>query len=299
MDIAWSDFLRLFGWAILAALIAGAVCPLVGCFLHVRRTSFYGIALPQFAAAGVVAGFVVLPWWVESVGLGFAGLDVDTVMADPHAAMNWHLVWAGLFTFGGLIALMLLRRGKGSEIGHVAAAFAIASAATILLGHFSATGGGFVYGLLRGEILAIGVHELETVAVLFGLILIAVALFRRELLLVSYDPETARVLGVRVLRHETLLAALTGLAVSVGTMTFGPVLLFGFLVLPPLAARPWARSMGAYLILSSALGILAVVGGVVLSKYQDLPLGPVVVAVAALELLPGALLHRAPSRIRA
>lgn len=293
MDILWSDYVSLFGWAILAAVVAGAVCPLVGSFLYLRRTGFYGVVLPQFAAAGVVAGFVVLPFWVERVGLG--GLDVDTVLGDPHAAMNWHLLWAALFTFGGLVALSLarLRVGAiGSEIGHVAAAFAIASAATILFGHFSATGGGFVYELMRGEILAIGVHEFEVVAALMGAILAAVLLWWRSLLLVSYDRSLARVLGLRVAFHELVLALITGLAVSVGTMTFGPVLLFGFLVIPPLAARQWSRTMPGQLALSSALGVAAAVGGVALSWYLDLPLAPAVVAVAAAELLPGLVLRR-------
>ena len=65
LQVSWSDRIDLFLWAILAALVAGAVCPLIGCLLFVRRTSFYGITLPQFATAGVVFGFVVLPWWVE------------------------------------------------------------------------------------------------------------------------------------------------------------------------------------------------------------------------------------------
>jgi len=292
MDISWVDFLSLFGWALLSVLVAGIVCPLVGCFLYVRRTSFYGIALPQFAAAGVVAGFVVLPWWVAHVGLG--GLDLDTVMNDPHAAMNWHLAWAALFTFGGLVALAWCGRRTVSEVGQVAAAFAIASAATILFGHFSATGGSFVYELLRGEILAVGRHEFEVVAVLFGLILLTVALFSRSLVLVGYDRSMARVLGVRVAAFDVLLAVITGLAVSVGTMTFGPVLLFGFLVLPPLAARQWARSMAGMLVLSSLLGATASAAGVLASKYLDLPLGPAVVGAAAVQLLPGLAARRAP-----
>ena len=45
-------------WRSQPPLLAGLVCPLVGCFLMLRRTSFYGIALPQFAAAGVACGFV-------------------------------------------------------------------------------------------------------------------------------------------------------------------------------------------------------------------------------------------------
>jgi ABC-type Mn2+/Zn2+ transport system permease subunit len=291
MDITWAEFLSLFRWAILAALVAGAVCPLVGCFLYVRRTSFYGIVLPQFAAAGVVAGFVVLPWYAAHVGIG--ALDVDTVLNDPHAAMNWHLAWAALFTFGGLAALAWLGRGKHSESAHVAAGFAIASAATILFGHLSATGESFVYELLRGEILAVGVHELEVVAALFGLALALLWRSSRGILLVSYDRTMAQVLGLPVVRLELVLALITGVVVSLGTLTFGPVLLFGFLVLPPLAARPWARSMASQLRLAGALGVGSALGGIALAKELDLPLGPAVVGVQALALLPGLVLRRA------
>jgi len=106
------------------------------------------------------------------------------------------------------------------------------------------------------------------------------------------EPEVDAHLPLTTVAFEILLAALTGVAVSVGTMTFGPVLLFGFLVLPPIAARRLARSMGSYLVLASLAGVLAGVGGVVLSKYLDLPLGPAVVAVAALEMLPGAWVRK-------
>ena len=51
MEISWADVWYLFHWAILSSLLAGVVCPLVGTFLLVRRTGFYGVALPQFAAA--------------------------------------------------------------------------------------------------------------------------------------------------------------------------------------------------------------------------------------------------------
>src|SRR5688572_8502554 len=106
--ISWAERIDLFRWAILAALLAGAVCPLLGAFLHVRRTSFYGIALPQMATAGVVFGFVAMPWWIDHVGIG--GLDLATATSDSHAAMNYHLTWAAVFTFGGLGTLVWLGR---------------------------------------------------------------------------------------------------------------------------------------------------------------------------------------------
>jgi zinc transport system permease protein len=294
VDISWADRLDLFRYALAAAACAGLVCPLVGVFLFLRRTSFYGITLPQFATAGVVFGFVVLPWWVAHVGLG--GLDVDTALADSHAAMNYHFAWAGVFTFGGLVALVLLSRRGGSEIGRVAAAFAIANAATYLFGRISPVGKSLVDELLQGEILGVGPHEFETLAAVLGLVLLSVILFHRDFLIASYDRETALVLGKRVVAFETLLTVITGLTVAVGTMTLGPTLLFGLLVLPPLAARTHARSMVSFYVLSSAIGIVSVAVGIVASFEVDLPLGAAIVGAASLLLLLSLVTTALPSR---
>jgi manganese/iron transport system permease protein len=287
--VSWSERLDLFRWAILAVLLAGAVCPLLGAFLHVRRTSFYGIALPQLATAGVVFGFVAMPWWIEHVGIG--GLDLAEATSDSHAAMNYHLAWAAVFTFGGLAALVWLGRRGGSEVGRVAAAFAIASAATVLFGRMSPVGKGFVDELIAGELLGVGVHEFETLAVLLGLVLAIFAAFHRDLLVVSYDRESALVLGRRVLGIEALLHAVTGMTISTGTMFLGPVTLFGLLVLPALSGRAGARSMSGFLMRSSLYGVASAIAGVVASFELDLPLGASVVAAAAV-LHVGALAAR-------
>lgn len=291
-DVTWAERIDLFRWAILAALCAGLVAPLVGGFLLVRRTSFYGITLPQFATAGVVFGFVLLPWWIEHVGLG--DLDAETALSDSHAAMNWHLAWAAVFTFGGLAGLALAgRRGGGAgEIARVAAAFAIANAATYLLGRASPIGRSLVDELFEGEILGVGVHEFETLAASYLLVSLAIVLFRRDLELVAFDRESARVLGKRVLAWELVLVALVGVTVAAGTMFLGPTLLFGLLVLPPLAARALARSMLSFHLLSVALGTVAVAIGVVLSFELDLPLGAAIAGSAALLLVPSAAVAR-------
>jgi ABC-type Mn2+/Zn2+ transport system permease subunit len=289
--ISWGERLSLFRWAILAALCAGATCPLLGAFLHVRRTSFYGIALPQFATAGVVFGFVVMPWWIDHVGLG--GLDFAAATSDSHVAMNYHLAWANAFTFGGLALLAWLGRRGGSEIGRVAAAFALASAATVIFGRLSPVGKGFVDELIGGELLGVGVHEFETIAVLLGATLLAFFFFHRDFALVSFDRESAQVLRKSVLGFELLLNTITGLTVSVGAMTLGPVILFGLLVLPAIAARRWATSMTSYLLLASAFGLASVLLGVVTSFELDWPLGASVAAAAALLHVPGLALRRA------
>jgi ABC-type Mn2+/Zn2+ transport system permease subunit len=295
-DVGWIERISLFRWALCAALAAGIACPIVGVFLLVRRTSFYGIVLPQFATAGVVFGFVLLPWWVERIGLD--GLTAAEALRDSHAAMNWHFTWAALFTFGGLFALVLTGRSsrtgrwESAEIGRVAAAFAIANAATYLFGRLSPIGKGHADELLTGEVLGVGLHEFETLAVVLGVSLLLLAWFHRDILLVSYDRESARVLGKRVTAFETVLNVIIGLTVSVGTMTLGPTTLFGLLVLPPLAARRISGSMASFYFMSVSIGVASVVLGVVLSFELDLPLGPAIVVVAALALVPALFARR-------
>ena len=91
------------------------------------------------------------------------------------------------------------------------------------------------------------------------------------------------------------LLTLTGLTVSVGVLIVGPVVLFGLLVIPPLAARCLARSMISFYLWSSALGALAVLLGVIFSFAFDWPLGPALVVACAVEALPAWLLGRGPS----
>lgn len=67
-EISWLERIELFRWALLAALCAGLVCPWIGSFLLVRRTSFQGIALPQISLAGVALGFCLLPWCSREIG---------------------------------------------------------------------------------------------------------------------------------------------------------------------------------------------------------------------------------------
>ncbi len=290
MEISWVEHFELFGFAIGAALLAGIVCPLVGTFLYLRRTSFYGVALPQFATAGVVFGFLLLPWWVEHIGL--AGLTIDQAFEDSHAALHYHLSWAALFTFGGLSALMYCSRRNMSEIGSVAAAFAIAHAATNIFGRVSPVGQAFVEELIHGEVLGVGIHEFETIALVFLLVCAVLVVYRRELILVSFDRDFAQVLGHHGARLELLLGVLTGLTVAVGTMTLCPTLLFGLLVLPPLAARLCARSMRTYLVLPSLFGLAAAVGGTLASFEFDLPMGAAIAAAAAALLIPAVGLSR-------
>ena len=43
--------------ALVASVLVGTVCPLVGVYFVLRRMIFLGVALPQVSAAGIAASF--------------------------------------------------------------------------------------------------------------------------------------------------------------------------------------------------------------------------------------------------
>jgi ABC-type Mn2+/Zn2+ transport system permease subunit len=290
-EITWVDRIDLFFWPLLSAIAAGLVLPLVGSFLFVRRANFHGIVLPQFAAAGVVFAYAILGWWIETIGLG--GLTLQGALHDPHAASTFGLVWGALFTLGGILLLVLFGRRGGSEIARAAAGFAAASAAVLILGRMSPIGRGPVDELLQGEVLGVGVHDFEVLAVALAAVATAILWFGRDLLLTSFDRETAIVLGKRATRWEALFQAIVGVAVAAGTLTLGPILVFGLLVVPPFAARPWARSMNGFLALSASIGFASALLGEAAALEWDLPVGPSIVLASTLFLAPAAIARRA------
>jgi ABC-type Mn2+/Zn2+ transport system permease subunit len=247
--------------ALLGTAIMGLVCPLIGCYLVLRRTVFLGLTLPEIAAAGVSFTF-----WLQQVGLlpqlgeGERGITIVGSLA---------------FTFLGMGLLGYLeQRGKGLAEGRLAAAYSLAGALTILFLVFNPAGQIEVLNLLKGEVIALSQGELKLLAVVFGLVLLAMLVFRREFLLTSFDRDLAFLLKGRQIIWDILLYLLAGVSIAFGVIMAGPLLLFGFLVLPALAARPLVNRMSSFLLLSSLLGLVMAIFGFYGSVRIDLPLGP-------------------------
>src|SRR5260221_2469544 len=81
-------------------------------------------------------------------------------------------------------------------------------------------------------------------------------MFRREFLLTSFDRDLAFLLKGRQVIWDILLYLLAGLIIAFGVIMAGPLLIFGFLVLPALAAKPLVSPMSSFLTVSSAVGLV-------------------------------------------
>lgn len=252
--------------ALLGSAILALVCPLVGAHLILRRRVFLGLTLPQIAACGVAFTF----WIYHEAGATHGGAG-ERLLATAGSLV---------FTLIGMGVLAYLdRRAAGSPEGRLAAAYALASALTILFIVFNPAGELEIVNLLKGEVIALSHQELQLLAAVYGVVLIGLILFRREFLLTSFDRDLAFLLTGGNIQWSFWLYTLCGLSIAVGVIMAGPLLVFGFMVLPPLAARGLARDMGSFFVLSSLLGLLMAIVGFYLSIRLDLPLGPTDVAL--------------------
>src|SRR5204863_2632676 len=104
-------------------------------------------------------------------------------------------------------------------------------------------------------------------------------LFRKEFLLVSFDREMAITLKKNVIVWDALLFLLIGLAISMAVLSVGPLVAFGFLLIPPLTAHLFARNMRQFALAASAIGGLGAFVGFCLAYRLDFPVGPTDVAL--------------------
>src|SRR5438094_5759219 len=253
-------------------LIIGLVAPLVGVFLLARRMVFIGIALPQVSTAGVAGAFV----W-HTFFHGHPSRDVSDFMLA--------LVGSTILTFAVILGLALLeRRGRGLGEGRIGMLYAMAGAAIILLLASDRVTEIGILSLLKGEIIAIPDVELLILFLGYGAILILLTVFHKELVLVAVDREMAVSLGKRVVVWDLLLFGIIGVTISLGVLVVGPLVMFGFLIVPPMIAGRLVVGMRSVSIVAALVGACIALVGFDLAYRLDWPTGPTDVARAGVVL---------------
>ncbi len=274
--------------SVYTSVLIGFACPLVGVFLVMRRLVFMGVALPQISSTGVAIA-LSLPLW-----LGFNLTD--------HGSQSAHsLAFAGSITFS-LTAILILafmeRRGRGHPEGRLGTAYVVAAALGILLLSENPYGEIGWLDMLKGEVITISNFDLVLTAATLALVLATLGLFQKELLLVSFDRETAIILRKNVVFWDVLLYILIGLTVSMAVLSVGPLIAFGFLLIPALIAHLFARTMRQFAMFASLIGGSVAFFGFYIAYNWDLPVGPTdvvllgvfyAIAWIAVRLRPGGL----------
>lgn len=261
LEILSPDFL--LRNSVYVSVLVGLACPLVGVYLVLRRLIFLGVALPQISSTGIALALSMHVWFGHG---GDSHGEEQRVLA---------LIGSTAMTLGAILWLSLLeKRGRGLVEGRLGTAYVVATAASILLLVKCPVAEHGWLNLLKGEIIAISGTDLAVTGVTFGLVLAALALFNKEFMLVSFDPELALTLNRNVVLWDLGLFLLIGFTVAVAVLSVGPLIAFGFLLIPPLIARQFAGTMRQLATIASLTGGVAALVGFGLAYQFDLPVGP-------------------------
>jgi ABC-type Mn2+/Zn2+ transport system permease subunit len=252
--------------ALAAGCATGVVCAVIGVYVVLNRIVFLGAALAQLSAAGIALGFLL--------GLHTATLAIALAVAG---------------------VLLLSFRPEGSRIpadALLGIVFAVAWAASILMVARSAQGAEELNFLLQGNILTASHGDVRLVlallAVIGGLHLLCV----RPFVFVSFDPETARTLGLHTRFWTILLYTSLGAVIALTIHVVGIMVVFALLVLPPIGGLLLGRRLPAVFLIAALMALASVLGGLLLSFHADLPSGPAIVACLGAIVVAARLLQR-------
>jgi ABC-type Mn2+/Zn2+ transport system permease subunit len=250
--------------SVYTSVLIGFACPLVGVFLVLRRLVFMGVALPQISSTGVAVALSV-PMWLG-------------LLPAQHAAHTEHiLAFTGsmLFTLAAILVLAFQeRRGRGLPEGRLGTAYVVAAALSIILLSKNRYGEVGWLDLMKGEVITVDNADLAMTGITLAVVLAVLGLFNKELMLVSFDRTMAITLGKNVVFWDVLLYVLIGLTVSMAVLSVGPLIAFGFLLIPALTAHLFARTMRQLVVLAPLFGGVAAFVGFWLAYQWDLPVGP-------------------------
>jgi ABC-type Mn2+/Zn2+ transport system permease subunit len=272
--------------SVYTSVLVGFACPLVGVFLVMRRLVFMGVTLPQISSTGVAIA-LSLPLW-----FGFHLSDHGSNSAHAFA-----FVGSITFSLTAILVLALLeRRGRGQPEGRLGTGYVVAGALNILLLAKNPYGEIGWLDLMKGEVITISNFDLLVTAITLMLVIATLGFLYKELLLVSFDRVMAITLGKKVIFWDVLLYLLIGLTVSMAVLSVGPLIAFGFLLIPALTAHLFARNMRQFLTLASLIGGAVAFWGFWTAYQYDVPVGPTdvvllgglyAVAWVSAKLLPG------------
>ena len=109
--------------------------------------------------------------------------------------------------------------------------------------------------------------------------IIWIALFKKELVLITFDPVCAKVYQAMPMVMSYGLMTLTSLTTVASFQTVGAILVTGCMVGPPATAFMLVRSVKAMLLVSVCVSTIATTIGVALSFLWDVSIGGMIATI--------------------
>lgn len=238
---------------LLASVMVGVVCAVIGSYVVLRGMAFLGDALAHAILPGVALAYL----------LG-GNLTLGALVAAIVVALL-----IGLFS----------RQGAVREDTAIGILFAAALSLGIAMISSVRTFAVDLSHILFGNVLGVSTADLWLVGGLGAVVIVAVIVFYKPLLVISFDPVLAATLRWPAELFRNLLLVLLALTIVVSLQTVGVGLVAAMLVTPAATANLLAKRLPVMMALAALFGALSAVIGLYLSYYANIASGAAVVLV--------------------
>jgi ABC-type Mn2+/Zn2+ transport system permease subunit len=248
---------REFPLALYGSILVGVICGYLGVYIVAKRVVFFGGVLTQVSVLGLAITFVpfiALPHTVGSLAVTLVTVVILSSMLTGRKIPRDAVLGV---VFASSIAARILIMQKTPKV----------EAAEI-------------ENLLRGDILFVTPELFYLMLGAFVLALTIHLLFFKEFSYITFDAETAGTQGFNARTWEIVFYLTAGVVIALATHMVGDLLVFGFLVLPPVTGMLLARRVKVIFLVSVALGIVCPAIGLILAFLLDFPSSPTIVGVA-------------------
>ncbi|MBI5965566.1 MAG: metal ABC transporter permease [Chloroflexi bacterium] len=242
----------------IAAVLVGIVCAVVGTYVVLRGMAFFGDALAHTILPGIAIGYLItggardtLFWWALGTAVIAAlGIGAISKQAEIKEDTAIGIIFAGMFALG--IALISTVRSYAVDLSH----------------------------FLFGDVLGVSAQSLWLIVIFGAIVLLIIGAFYKEFLTLSFDPILAATLRLPVNLLNNLLLGLIAVTVAVSLQTVGVALMVAMLVTPAATAYLLTNRLPMMMSLSAFFAALSGVIGLYLSYYLSIASGAAIVLTA-------------------
>ena len=229
--------------ALIGGSLASVALAVIGTWVVIRGMSFLGDALVHGVIPGIAAalllGFNPILGAAIAAGVMIVGINLVHRQTTFSEDTSIGLLFVGMLGLG-----------------------------VIIISHSDSYTGSLT-SMLFGDALGVTSNDIAVLGVITGSTLVATVLLYRPFLVLSFNDQKARLLGLRPgLAHAVMLALIT-LSVVGSFQTVGTLLVFGLLVGPPATAAILVRRVPSMMITAALIGVFSVVAGLVISYHAN------------------------------
>lgn len=240
---------------LVAAILVGVVCAVMGTYVVLRGMAFLGDALAHAILPGIAVGYLVgngarepLFWWalISAIlsSLGIGAITRSTKIKEDTAI---GIIFAGMFALG--VALISTVRSYSVDLAH----------------------------FLFGDVLGVRANDLWLIAIFGGVVILMIIAFYKEFMVLSFDPILAATLRLPARLLETLLLVLIAITIVVALQTVGVALMVAMLVTPAASAYLLTKRLPVMMGIAALIASISGVAGLYISYYLSIASGSAIV----------------------